>query len=507
MKKKNIFTIKLITSALLITGLSSFPVSALEQQLSLPVAQSNNQNAKLSITEDNGHFYVVVNAEQNITNLVINVTADNNKKFTFKHESLKKGEEAKFELELAPTTTYNNKKTLPNTSVVRDTLTLSNIVGGHSFTVYASYDVHTNTVSTSKTKVDTTSTSTSLEDIMKTNPDMSSFIENKNSKDKSFDSSKTLPKDDVTKKDEDKTEDNKVTNKENINIITTDVNKNSNNNSNTENKKDNTIIDNINTDLPTAPPKPETGDVKPSDAPAEIVKNNKETSNSEVKSNTMKTTSLNTEIKNDTNKVITTETSKEVKAAVVKSIDSKTSTVTPTNVNIEDISSSVREEQIKKEFLKLVNLLRNSNGLAPLTENTLLNNSTKIRVNEVVSSPIDSSIHGKGGSKEIAAARKANYSNSILYNISQITDRNYTPKEAARKLLDVLYLEINNVTGKTYPYGHRNTLLHSGATETGASVIVKNGTITIVQHLNYGNAGAFNGTTPIPSVYLDGKSY
>ena len=167
--------------------------------------------------------------------------------------------------------------------------------------------------------------------------------------------------------------------------------------------------------------------------------------------------------------------------------------------------ATTREEQIRQAYISKVNALRKMNGLSVLKENSALNAGTKVRATAVLQGPVTAAIHGPGGSYEKTAAAQAGYAGAqhILYNIS-ISSNNGTPDQIAQRLLDILYHEIGNVT-TAYPYGHRNTLLAKSATEIGVGVTISGGRVALVHHQN--NSGAFQGITPIPSVYLDGKRY
>ena len=164
-----------------------------------------------------------------------------------------------------------------------------------------------------------------------------------------------------------------------------------------------------------------------------------------------------------------------------------------------------REEQIRQAYISKVNALRAMNGLSVLKENAALNAGTKARSVTVLQGAFNAGIHGPGGSYEKAAAAQAGYAGAqhILYNVAINTDSG-TPDQVAQRLLDTLYHEIGNVT-TAYPYGHRNTLLAKSATEIGVGVTISGWRVALVHHQN--NSGAFQGTTPIPSVYLDGKRY
>ena len=167
--------------------------------------------------------------------------------------------------------------------------------------------------------------------------------------------------------------------------------------------------------------------------------------------------------------------------------------------------ATTREEQIRQAYISKVNALRAMNGLSVLKENAALNAGTKARSVTVLQGAFNAAIHGPAGSYEKAAAAQAGYAGAqhILYNVAINTDSG-TPDQVAQRLLDTLYHEIGNVT-TAYPYGHRNTLLAKSATEIGVGVTISGGRVALVHHQN--NSGAFQGITPIPSLYLDGKRY
>lgn len=167
--------------------------------------------------------------------------------------------------------------------------------------------------------------------------------------------------------------------------------------------------------------------------------------------------------------------------------------------------ATTREEQIRQAYISKVNALRAMNGLSVLKENAALNAGTKARSVTVLQGAFNAAIHGPAGSYEKAAAAQAGYPGAqhILYNVA-INTNDGTPDQVAQRLLDTLYHEIGNVT-TAYPYGHRNTLLAKSATEIGVGVTIYGGRVALVHHQN--NSGAFQGITPIPSVYLDGKRY
>lgn len=167
--------------------------------------------------------------------------------------------------------------------------------------------------------------------------------------------------------------------------------------------------------------------------------------------------------------------------------------------------ATTREEQIRQAYISKVNALRAMNGLSVLKENAALNAGTKTRSVTVLQGAFNAAIHGPAGSYEKAAAAQAGYPGAqhILYNVA-INTNDGTPDQVAQRLLDTLYHEIGNVT-TAFPYGHRNTLLAKSATEIGVGVTISGGRVALVHHQN--NSGAFQGITPIPSLYLDGKRY
>ena len=167
--------------------------------------------------------------------------------------------------------------------------------------------------------------------------------------------------------------------------------------------------------------------------------------------------------------------------------------------------ATTREEQIRQAYISKVNALRAMNGLSVLKENAALNAGTKARSVTVLQGAFNAAIHGPAGSYEKAAAAQAGYPGAqhILYNVA-INTNNGTPDQVAQRLLDTLYHEIGNVT-TAFPYGHRNTLLAKSATEIGVGITISGGRVALVHHQN--NSGAFQGITPIPSLYLDGKRY
>ena len=239
-------------------------------------------------------------------------------------------------------------------------------------------------------------------------------------------------------------------------------------------------------------PKPETGNAQPSNKPA----------GAETLLNTPAATPKAPTVMDNATpaapKVTNTEKKQEApKQAAQPAATPKAAAPAP--------QATTREEQIRQAYISKVNALREMNGLSVLKENAALNAGTKARSVTVLQGAFNAGIHGPEGSYEKAAAAQAGYAGAqhILYNVAINTDSG-TPDQVAQRLLDTLYHEIGNVT-TAYPYGHRNTLLAKSATEIGVGVTISGGRVALVHHQN--NSGAFQGTTPIPSVYLDGKRY
>ncbi len=239
-----------------------------------------------------------------------------------------------------------------------------------------------------------------------------------------------------------------------------------------------------------AVPKPETGDAQPSNKPAAVAPKAPTVMNNATPAAPKVT---NTAKAQEAPKAATPAP----KQAAQPSVAPKAATPAP--------QAATREEQIRQAYISKVNALRAMNGLSVLKENAALNAGTKARSLTVLQTAFNAAIHGPAGSYEKAAAAKAGYPGAqhILYNVA-INTNSGTPDQVAQRLLDTLYHEIGNVT-TAFPYGHRNTLLAKSATEIGVGVTISGGRVALVHHQN--NSGAFQGITPIPSLYLDGKRY
>lgn len=243
-----------------------------------------------------------------------------------------------------------------------------------------------------------------------------------------------------------------------------------------------TVVDPAPVATPAELEKPKTADnVKPSDKPAGL---------------------LNTPVTTATTAPKTIMTSAPKQVETPKTTETKAAD--PKQTTQAQAVATAREEQIKQAFLGKVAALRQINGLPALTTNAALNASSLKRSKDVSTSVIDGNIHGPNGTiqYEKDAAAAAGYTKQVLANIAISADQG-TPEQIAQHLFDILFKEIGNVV-PAYPYGHRNTLLNSTATEIGVGVTISNGQVYLVQHQNYD--GHFNGTTPTPGKYLDGSN-
>ena len=248
----------------------------------------------------------------------------------------------------------------------------------------------------------------------------------------------------------------------------------------------------VNAKKPAETPKPNTGNLAPSTAPStpEVTKPSANPTNLVP---TAGTSGFRSVMLNNPK----TETKTEVKTEATKQTTQATA-ATPV--------AKTFEEQIKQSFIKQLNDLRAKNNLGPLAENAALNNATAARANYVANNGgVHAGVHGSGGSLEKAAAANAGFpgANSILYNVVQIGNSG-TADQIAYQLLYELFSEEHNVT-PAHKYGHRNTLLSDTSSLVGVGVKIVNGQVFLVQHQD--NTGWYNGSTPTPGKFLDGKSY
>lgn len=448
MKKQGLkITSKVLAGLVLLTGVTALPTNALE--VNNAAVDVNVKEVKVSVYEKNGNYYARLTAEKEVANVVARIVVEESKaEFVIKRDIIKVGEVVEVELDLKSKTPT---KKLPHTAVERKTVNTTAEAGGYKFKISVRYEIAT--------------------------PEVKAQQE-ENKKGTDADNS-------ASGKEEQPKAEPKETEKS------------------TEAAKPATPTEN-------AVPKPETGDAQPSNKPAGAA-----TFLNAPAAVAPKAPTVMNNATPAAPKVTNTAKAQEApKQAVQPSVAPKAATPAPKQAAQPAATpkaaapapqATTREEQIRQAYISKVNALRAMNGLSVLKENAALNAGTKARSLTVLQTAFNAAIHGPAGSYEKAAAAKAGYPGAqrILYNVA-INTNNGTPDQVAQRLLDTLYHEIGNVT-TAFPYGHRNTLLAKSATEIGVGVTISGGRVALVHHQN--NSGAFQGTTPIPSVYLDGKRY
>ncbi len=447
MKKQGLkITSKVLAGLVLLTGVTALPTNALE--VNNAAVDVNVKEVKVSVYEKNGNYYARLTAEKEVANVVARIVVEESKaEFVIKRDIIKVGEVVEVELDLKSKTPT---KKLPHTAVERKTVNTTAEAGGYKFKISVRYEIATPEVKAQQE-------------------------ENKKGTDA----------------------DNSASGKEEQPAEPKETEKS------TEAAKPATPTEN-------AVPKPETGDAQPSNKPAGAA-----TFLNAPAAVAPKAPTVMNNATPAAPKVTNTAKAQEApKQAVQPSVAPKAATPAPKQAAQPAATpkaaapapqATTREEQIRQAYISKVNALRAMNGLSVLKENAALNAGTKARSVTVLQGAFNAAIHGPAGSYEKAAAAQAGYPGAqhILYNVA-INTNNGTPDQVAQRLLDTLYHEIGNVT-TAFPYGHRNTLLAKSATEIGVGVTISGGRVALVHHQN--NSGAFQGTTPIPSVYLDGKRY
>ena len=448
MKKQGLkITSKVLAGLVLLTGVTALPTNALE--VNNAAVDVNVKEVKVSVYEKNGNYYARLTAEKEVANVVARIVVEESKaEFVIKRDIIKVGEVVEVELDLKSKTPT---KKLPHTAVERKTVNITAEAGGYKFKISVRYEIAT--------------------------PEVKAQQE-ENKKGTDADNS-TSGKEEQPKAEPKETE------------------------KSTEAAKPATPTEN-------AVPKPETGDAQPSNKPAGAA-----TFLNAPAAVAPKAPTVMNNATPAAPKVTNTAKAQEApKQAAQPSVAPKAATPAPKQAAQPAATpkaaapapqATTREEQIRQAYISKVNALRAMNGLSVLKENAALNAGTKARSVTVLQGAFNAAIHGPAGSYEKAAAAQAGYPGAqhILYNVA-INTNNGTPDQVAQRLLDTLYHEIGNVT-TAFPYGHRNTLLAKSATEIGVGVTISGGRVALVHHQN--NSGAFQGTTPIPSVYLDGKRY
>ena len=450
MRKQGLkLTGKVLAGLVLFSGITAVPTKAIDVQ---PAAVDVNvKNVKASVYEKEGHFYAKLVADKEVANVVARITTENKAQFLIKRDIIKAGEEVVVELDMkaqVPT------RKLPHTGVKKESFTSVTELAGHTFKIAVSYEVATDEVKAQQ----------------KANNDQKNKIkEEKNDKPTDVPSIADLKKDPNAKAEQPK-----------LSAPAAETKKPAEQTKPAETAKP---ADQLKTNV-TAPAKPNTpANTAPSTTPGGVL-------------NTVATpgeSGFRSVMLNNPK----TETKTEVKTEATKQTTQPAAT-TPV--------AKTFEEQVKQSFIRQLNQLRAKNNLGPLAENAALNNATAARANYVANNGgVHAGVHGSGGSLEKAAAINAGFpgANSILYNVVQIGNSG-TADQIAYQLLYELFSEEHNVT-PAHKYGHRNTLLSNTSSLVGVGVNISNGYVTLVQHQD--NFGGYNGSTPTPGKFFDGKDY
>ena len=450
MRKQGLkLTGKVLTGLVLLSGITAVPTKAIDVQ---PVAVDVNvKNVKASVYEKEGHFYAKLVADKEVANVVARITTENKAQFLLKRDIIKAGEEVVVELDMkaqVPT------RKLPHTGVKKESFTTVTELAGHTFKISVSYEVSTDQVKAqqkanndvkNKTKVEKNEEPTNVPNIADLKKDPNAKVEQPKPSVPAAETKKPAeqPKPAETAKP---VEQPKVAETTNSTV-----------------------------------PKPNTGNLVPATAPSGVV-------------NTVATPGESRSVMLNNPK---TETKTEVKTEATKQA---TQAVTTTPV------AGSKEEQIKQSFIRQLNQLRGNNNKKPLAENAALNTATAARANYVANNGgVHAGVHGLGTNLEQEAARNAGFpgANNILYNVVQVGDSG-TVDQIAYQLLYELFSEEHNVT-PAHKYGHRNTLLSDTSSLVGVGVKIVNGQVFLVQHQD--NTGWYNGSTPTPGKFFDGKDY
>ena len=450
MRKQGLkLTGKVLAGLVLFSGITAVPTKAIDVK---PAAVDVNvKNVKASVYEKEGHFYAKLVADKEVANVVARITTETKAQFLIKRDIIKAGEEVVVELDM---TAQVPTRKLPHTGVKKESFTTVTELAGHTFKISVSYEVATDQVKAqqnanndvkNKTKVEKNEEPTNVPNIADLKKDPNAKVEQPKPSVPAAETKKPAeqPKPAETAKP---VEQPKVAETTNLTV-----------------------------------PKPNTGNLVPATVPSGVV-------------NTVATPGESRSVMLNNPK---TETKTEVKTEATKQA-TQAATTAPV--------AKTFEEQVKQSFIRQLNQLRAKNNLGPLAENAALNNATAARANYVANNGgVHAGVHGSGGSLEKAAATNAGFpgANSILYNVVQIGNSG-TADQIAYQLLYELFSEEHNVT-PAHKYGHRNTLLSNTSSLVGVGVNISNGYVTLVQHQD--NFGGYNGSTPTPGKFFDGKDY
>ena len=460
MRKQGLkLTGKVLAGLVLFSGITAVPTKAIDVQ---PAAVDVNvKNVKASIYEKEGHFYAKLVADKEVANVVARITTETKAQFLIKRDIIKAGEEVVVELDMKaqiPT------RKLPHTGVVKkESFNTVTKLSGHTFKISVSYEVATDEVKAQQ----------------KVNNDLKNrIIVEKNDKPTNVPSIDDLKKDKNAKAEQSKSS-----------VPATETKKPAEQPKPAATAKPEEQQKTVETTKTAETPKTSEAVAKPN-TPVNAVPSNTpgESGLRSVMLNNPKT-EVKTEVKTATNTEVKNDATKQTTQAVA---------TTPV--------SASKEEQIKQSFIRQLNQLRSNNNKKLLAENAALNTATAARANYVANNGgVHAGVHGIGINLEQEAARNAGFpgASNILYNVVQVGESG-TVDQIAYQLLYELFSEEHNVT-PAHKYGHRNTLLSDTSSLVGVGVKIVNGQVFLVQHQD--NTGGYNGSTPTPGKFFDGKDY
>ena len=444
MRKQGLkLTGKVLAGLVLFSGITAVPTKAIDVQ---PAAVDVNvKNVKASVYEKEGHFYAKLVADKEVANVVARITTENKAQFLLKRDIIKAGEEVVVELDMKAQVPTRK---LPHTGVKKESFNTVTKLSGHTFKIAVSYEVATDEVKAQQ-KANNDPKKDQKAKAEQSKPSASA-AETKKTAEQPKPAEQQKPA--VTAKPEEQPKTGETTKP-------------------AETPKTSEAVAKPNTPV----------NAVPSNTPGEsglrsVMLNNPKT---EVKTEVK--TATNTEVKNDATK----QTTQAVATTPV---------------------AASKEEQIKQSFIRQLNQLRGNNNKKLLAENAALNTATAARANYVANNGgVHAGVHGIGINLEQEAARNAGFpgASNILYNVVQVGESG-TADQIAYQLLYELFSEEHNVT-PAHKYGHRNTLLSDTSSLVGVGVKIVNGQVFLVQHQD--NTGGYNGSTPTPGKFFDGKDY
>ena len=133
---KTKLTRRILTGLVLLVGASGAVTVA--NEVNNAAVNVNKKDVKASVYEKNGHYYVKLTTDKNVTYVVARVTTEDRKEYVVKKEAIKVGEVVEYEIDLnasVPT------RKLPHTAVKRETVKSVVTIGDHTFNAVVSYDV------------------------------------------------------------------------------------------------------------------------------------------------------------------------------------------------------------------------------------------------------------------------------------------------------------------------------------------------------------------------------